>query len=91
MVSLLQIYNAITLQGRVELQQISRQFNAPPALVAAMLQQLQHAGKITQVVEYGGCVSRCSSCPLSQRQCARTFYALSVSAPHLHGSNRQVD
>ncbi|NIF49705.1 [Fe-S]-dependent transcriptional repressor FeoC [Enterobacter sp. Ap-1006] len=77
MASLIDIRNALALQGRLEAKQISQQLVTPLPLVAAMLDRLEAMGKARRISEDpGSCLTgSCKSCP-EGKKCARELWAL---------------
>lgn len=64
MASLIAIRDAVALHGIAELHQLSRQFNQPPALMQAMLKQLESMGQIERVEVDDHCaIGACKNCP----------------------------
>ncbi|MBK5074303.1 ferrous iron transporter C [Budviciaceae bacterium CWB-B4] len=76
MVSLIAIRDAIALQGIAELNQLSRQFDQPPALMQAMLKQLETMGKIERVEADSSCLpGNCKDCP-DGKKCLTEAYRI---------------
>jgi len=77
MAGLIEIRDALALQGRLEAAQISQQLATPLPLVNAMLSRLEAMGKVVRVTEdASGCLTgSCKSCPEGQK-CARELWAL---------------
>lgn len=75
MASLLQIRDALALQGSAQAQQLSRQLATPLPLVEAMLERLTAMGKAERVEqEASKCLSgSCKSCPEGQG-CSTVIY-----------------
>jgi ferrous iron transport protein C len=65
MASLLQIRDALALQGGAQAQQLSQQLATPLPLVEAMLQRLTAMGKVERIeLDSSECLSgSCKSCP----------------------------
>lgn len=65
MASLLQLRDALALQGSAQAQQLSRQLATPLPLVEAMLDRLTALGKVERIeVDNSECLSgSCKSCP----------------------------
>ncbi|WP_431224638.1 FeoC-like transcriptional regulator [Serratia sp. L9] len=68
MASLLQIRDALTLQGSAQAQQLSRQLATPLPLVEAMLERLTAMGKVERIEQDSReCLSgSCKNCPQGQ-------------------------
>ncbi|AYN28520.1 MULTISPECIES: [Fe-S]-dependent transcriptional repressor FeoC [Buttiauxella] len=77
MASLIEIRDALALQGRLDATQISQQLATPLPLVNAMLSRLEAMGKAMRVTEDSSdCLSSgCKSCPESKK-CIREVWAL---------------
>ncbi|TQI77730.1 ferrous iron transport protein C [Serratia fonticola] len=77
MASLLQIRDALALQGSAQAQQLSRQLATPLPLVEAMLERLTAMGKVERVEQDNNeCLSgSCKRCPESQG-CSTVIYRL---------------
>ncbi|WON76757.1 FeoC-like transcriptional regulator [Serratia sp. UGAL515B_01] len=75
MTSLLQIRDALALQGSAQAQQLSRQLATPLPLVEAMLERLTAMGKAERVEQDASqCLSgSCKSCPEGQG-CSTVIY-----------------
>ncbi len=77
MASLLQIRDAVALHGIVDSQQLSRQFNTSPALVQAILEQLEKMHKIERIELDSGCLTgSCKGCPEGEKCLTTTSYRL---------------
>jgi ferrous iron transport protein C len=65
MASLLQIRDALALQGGAQAQQLSQQLATPLPLVEAMLQRLTAMGKVERIeLDSSECLNGgCKSCP----------------------------
>ncbi|HGM5492004.1 TPA: FeoC-like transcriptional regulator [Serratia fonticola] len=65
MASLLQLRDALALQGDAQAQQLSHQLATPLPLVEAMLQRLIELGKVERIeLDSSECLSgSCKSCP----------------------------
>ncbi|KGQ13456.1 Ferrous iron transport protein B [Beauveria bassiana D1-5] len=77
MASLIDIRNALALQGRLEAKQISQQLATPLPLVDAMLDRMEAMGKAIRISEDpSSCLTgSCKSCPEGKR-CSRELWAL---------------
>lgn len=77
MASLIEIRNALALQGRLEAAQISQQLAIPLPLVNAMLGRLEAMGKAMRMKEDpGDCLTgSCKSCP-EAKKCIREVWTL---------------
>lgn len=77
MASLLQIRDALALQGGAQAQQLSRQLATPLPLVEAMLERLVAMGKVERIEQDNSeCLSgSCKSCPQGQA-CDTVIYRL---------------
>lgn len=77
MASLLQIRDALALQGGAQAQQLSRQLATPLPLVEAMLERLTAMGKVERIEQDSAdCLSgSCRSCPEGQA-CSSVIYRL---------------
>ncbi|SQI34778.1 Ferrous iron transport protein C [Leminorella richardii] len=79
MASLIAIRDAVALHGIAELHQLSRQFNQPPALMQAMLKQLETMGQIERVEVDEHCtIGACKNCP-EGKACATESYRIKRS------------
>lgn len=77
MASLIEIRNALALQGRLDATQISQQLVTPLPLVNAMLGRLEAMGKATRMKEDpNDCLTgSCKSCP-EGKKCIREVWTL---------------
>lgn len=77
MAGLLQIRDALALQGSAQAQQLSRQLTTPLPLVLAMLERLMAMGKVERIEQdNSACLSgSCKSCPEGQG-CGTVVYRL---------------
>ncbi len=77
MASLLQIRDALALQGGAQAQQLSRQLATPLPLVEAMLERLTAMGKVVRIEQDNReCLSgSCKSCP-EGLSCSTVIYRL---------------
>lgn len=77
MATLIDIRNALALQGRLDVTQLSQQLHLSPSLVNAMLFRLETMGKVTRVKEQpNDCLSgSCKSCP-EGKACLREWWSL---------------
>ncbi|AHG19992.1 ferrous iron transporter C [Chania multitudinisentens RB-25] len=77
MASLLQIRDALALQGSVQAPQLSRQLATPLPLVNAMLERLTDMGKVERIEQDNSeCLTgHCKSCPGGQ-DCRTVVYRL---------------
>ena len=77
MASLIEIRDALALQGRMDATQISQQLATPLPLVNAMLGRLEAMGKATRITEDpSDCLTgSCKSCP-EGKKCVREVWAL---------------
>lgn len=77
MATLIDIRDALALQGRLEASQLSRQLSTPLPLITAMLLRLEAMGKVVRIVEEdNSCLSgSCKGCPESQG-CSKEFWSL---------------
>lgn len=76
MASLLQVRDAIALNGIAEARQLSLQLTIPLRLVEAMLEQLMMMGKIERIKQNTPCLTgSCKTCPESSK-CDRVIYRL---------------
>lgn len=77
MATLVDIRNTLSLQGRLEASQLSRQLTTPLPLVRAMLMRLEDMGKAVRIIEdANSCLSgSCKGCPEGQ-SCSRELWAL---------------
>lgn len=77
MASLLQIRDALALQGSAQAQQLSRQLATPLPLVEAMLGRLTALGKVERIEQNGSeCLNgSCKHCPQGQ-SCSTVIYRL---------------
>ncbi|AAM87454.1 ferrous iron transporter C [Yersinia pestis] len=84
MASLLQLRDAIALNGSAEASQLSRQLAIPLPLVNAMLEKLTAMGKIERIeLDHSGCLTgSCKSCPEGHQHCNTVIYQL--KEPHAH-------
>jgi ferrous iron transport protein C len=78
MASLLQIRDALALQGSAQAQQLSRQLATPLPLVEAMLERLTDIGKVERIEqENSECLSNsCNSCKRCPERCSTVVYRL---------------
>lgn len=78
MASLLQIRDALALQGGAQAQQLSRQLATPLPLVEAMLERLIAMGKVVRIeLDNSECLgSACKSCPESEGCRTMVIYRL---------------
>lgn len=78
MVTLLQVRDAVALNGRVELQRLCREVGGTPALVRAMLERLEQMGSVEKVDDKdNGCLNgSCKGCPDAQQKCATVVYRI---------------
>lgn len=76
MATLLQVYQLITQHGDVELNQLSRQLQTSPALIQAMLEQLERMNKIERAnAAENDCVSTaCQQCETGKQRCVRPIW-----------------
>lgn len=65
MVSMIAVRDLLSLQGQMDSATISRQLNASPALIEAMLERMEAMGKVARVLATTqACVSgSCRGCP----------------------------
>lgn len=77
MATLIDIRDALALQGQLDATQLSHQLSAPQALVDAMLGRLEAMGKVTRRLEHADeCLSgSCKGCP-EGKACAREVWSL---------------
>ncbi|EKN3345794.1 [Fe-S]-dependent transcriptional repressor FeoC [Yersinia ruckeri] len=77
MASLMQLRDAIALNGRMEASQLSQLLAAPLPLIEAMLERLIAMGKLKRIEQdNSGCLSGgCKSCPEGQT-CNTVVYQL---------------
>lgn len=77
MASLIDVRNALALQGRLEAIQISQQLATPLPLVNAMLARLEAMGKAKRMRDDpGDCLTgSCKSCPEGEK-CVREVWML---------------
>lgn len=77
MASLIDILNALALQGRLEASQISQQLATPLPMVTAMLGRLEAMGKAMRISEDpSSCLTgSCKSCP-EGKKCVRELWSL---------------
>ncbi|HKM98238.1 MAG TPA: [Fe-S]-dependent transcriptional repressor FeoC [Buttiauxella sp.] len=77
MASLIEIRDALALQGRMDATQISQQLATPLPLVNAMLSRLEAMGKaIRSIEDPSDCLTgSCKSCP-EGKKCIREVWAL---------------
>ena len=77
MASLIEIRDALALQGRMDAKQISQQLATPLPLVNAMLSRLEAMGKAMRSIEDpSDCLTgSCKSCP-EGKKCIREVWAL---------------
>ncbi|MCE0801568.1 [Fe-S]-dependent transcriptional repressor FeoC [Buttiauxella sp. S04-F03] len=77
MASLIEIRDALALQGRLDATQISQQLATPLPLVNAMLGRLEAMGKAMRITEDpSDCLTgSCKSCP-EGKKCVREVWAL---------------
>lgn len=76
MVSLIEVRDAVALNGIVELHQLSRQLKMPPQLLSAMLQQLESMGKVEKVEPDSSCLTgQCKDCP-DGKKCLTDSYRI---------------
>lgn len=82
MASLLEVRDALALQGSVQAQQLSRQLATSLPLIEAMLERLVAMGKVVRVELSGnGCLSgSCKHCPQGQ-DCSTVVYRLVALRP----------
>ncbi|PHM50328.1 FeoC-like transcriptional regulator [Xenorhabdus miraniensis] len=79
MISLLEIRNAVALNGRTDARSLSSQFSAPLPMVEAMLKQLVAMGKLEEV-DASSCLSGgCKQCPETQK-CGSKIYQLPIKS-----------
>jgi len=79
MASLLQVRDAIALNGMAEARQLSLQLTIPLRLVEAMLEKLMMMGKIERIKRNNRFLTgNCKSCPESSK-CDRVVYRLRKS------------
>ncbi|MDX7990779.1 ferrous iron transporter C [Xenorhabdus sp. Reich] len=77
MISLLEIRDAVALNGRTDARSLSHQFSAPLPMVEAMLKQLVMMGKLEEV-DASSCLSGgCKQCPETQK-CDTKAYQLAA-------------
>ncbi|WP_445495821.1 FeoC-like transcriptional regulator [Photorhabdus sp. SF281] len=75
MISLLQVRNAVALNGRADATLLSRQLCASVQMIAAMLEQLTVMGKLEKV-DATACLSgSCKQCPETQK-CDTAVYRI---------------
>ncbi|WP_159567019.1 FeoC-like transcriptional regulator [Budvicia diplopodorum] len=80
MVSLIDVRDAVALNGIAELQQLSRQLKVHPQMLQAMLQQLESMGKIERIEPDDACLTgQCKSCPDGEK-CLSESYRIKTSA-----------
>lgn len=78
MVSLIEVRDAIALNGIAELHQLSRQLKVPFQLLSAMLQQLEAMGKIERVELASSCLTgQCKNCP-DGKKCLTDSYQIKL-------------
>lgn len=77
MATLIDVRDALALQGRLEASQLSAQLNTPLPMITAMLLRLEAMGKAVKLTEEdNGCLSgSCKACPESQG-CSREVWSL---------------
>ncbi len=74
MASLIEVRDAVALNGTVELAQLSRQLKLNPQLLQAMLQQLVSMGKVERVEPDSSClVGNCKSCAEGKKCLAESY------------------
>lgn len=80
MTSLIAIRDAIALSGIAELNQLSRQFQQPPALIKAMLSQLEAMGQIERIkIDEDSLKGNCKNCP-DNKMCQQETYQIKKPA-----------
>lgn len=77
MATLVDLRNALALQGRLEASQLSHQLTIPLPMVMAMLMRLEEMGKVERIIEdKNGClIGSCKNCPDGQN-CSQEFWML---------------
>lgn len=78
MASLLQLRDAIALNGSAQAHQLSQQLATSLPLVEAMLEKLTAMGKIERIeLDNSGCLTgSCKQCPEGHQQCHTVLYQL---------------
>lgn len=79
MASMIEIRDALALQGRLDAPQISQLLATPLPLVNAMLGRLEAMGKAMRITEdpADGMTGGCKSCP-EGKKCVREIWMLAV-------------
>ncbi|AJJ10934.1 ferrous iron transport protein C [Yersinia rohdei] len=82
MASLLQLRDAIALNGSADAHQLSHQFAMPLPLVEAMLEKLTAMGKLERIEQDNrGCLTgSCKQCPEGQAQCNTVIYHIAPNS-----------
>ncbi|MBS0848254.1 [Fe-S]-dependent transcriptional repressor FeoC [Citrobacter sp. JGM124] len=77
MATLMDLRNALALQGRLEASQLSQQLTIPLPMVLAMLTRLEAMGKAQRVTEdSSACLTgSCKHCPEGQ-SCSKELWSL---------------
>jgi len=77
MATLMDLRNALALQGRLEASQLSLQLSTPLPMVTAMLMRLEAMGKAQRIVEdANACLTgSCKNCPEGQ-SCSKELWTL---------------
>lgn len=82
MTSLIAIRDAIAASGVADLNQLSHHFKQPPALIKAMLKQLEAMGQIEQVgIDKNNLKGNCKNCPDGET-CQTESYQIKKNASH---------
>lgn len=77
MATLMDLRNALALQGRLEASQLSQQLTTPLPMVMAMLMRLEDMGKAERIIEDANdCLSgSCKHCP-EGKSCSKELWSL---------------
>ncbi|NRN29907.1 FeoC-like transcriptional regulator [Photorhabdus heterorhabditis] len=76
MISLLQVRDAVALNGRADAKLLSYQLSASLSMIEAMLEQLTVMGKLEKINATAACLSgSCKQCPEAQK-CDTAVYRI---------------
>ncbi|OWO79532.1 ferrous iron transporter C [Photorhabdus luminescens] len=75
MISLLQVRDAVALNGRADAKLLSHQLSASLSMVEAMLEQLTVMGKLEKINATACLSGGCKQCPEAQK-CDTTVYRI---------------
>ena len=77
MATLIDVRDALALQGRLEASQLSKQLSTPLPMIMAILLRLEAMGKVVRLTEEdNSCLSgSCKGCP-ERQGCSREIWSL---------------